>query len=162
MGTAMNAAALVVLLGAPALALAACSEPAPAGDDDESAVSSTATSSATTAGGAHEGGAGGSAAGGQGGAPDCLMDPCERHADRLSCCADPACGWHHNTGHLNHGMPPCVSRERVCVVAGREVRECPSGTSCLLEGVFQDTENDCTLPPDMQISLLDRGICMCD
>jgi hypothetical protein len=103
---------------------------------------------------------GGEGAGGSG--SPCPSDPCENHATHEACCADPACGWHQDTGHVLHGIAPCVSHERVCVVAEQEVRACAATMTCVVQGVGQDTENDCTLPPGGSVSLLGRGICACE
>ena len=144
--------------------LVACSSDETGAQSATSGPSSGSAAGAGAAGGASaQGGAGGGTADAGGSGGQCLVDRCEAYADRETCCADRACGWHHNTGHQSHaGVPPCVSSERVCMVAGREVRRCPEGTTCLGDTAFQDTEDDCTLPPRGQISLLDRGICVCE
>ena len=129
---------LMGLLAVVGLACGACedgSRPAPAGD-------------------------GGGGAGG--GESLCPSDPCENHTTHDACCADPACGWHEGTGHVIHGIAPCVSHERVCVVHGEEVRVCADNMTCVEQGTGQDTENDCTLPPGGSVSLLGRGICACE
>lgn len=101
--------------------------------------------------------------GGGGAGAQCPHDACGLHGTREACCADGACSWHHGRGHANHGVGPCVSRDRICVVADEVVRTCPETMSCLREGAWQDTEDDCTLPePGAPVSLLDRGICACD
>ena len=109
--------------------------------------------------------AGGSGAGGiatgAGAASACLRDTCEAYADRETCCADPACGWHDGTGHQLFGVPPCVAKERVCEAGDRTIRDCPPGTTCLVQGASQETENDCTLAPPGQVYLPGRGICSC-
>jgi hypothetical protein len=73
-----------------------------------------------------------------------------------------SCAWQHKTGHLLHGVAPCVQRDRICVVAGEEVRKCPDGQTCMRQGAYQDTADDCTLPEPGMTSLLDRGICVCE
>jgi hypothetical protein len=135
-----------------------------ADDDDDDGGAGGAASSASSGVGVGvggTGGAGGSTGGTGGAAPSCLRDPCEAHPDRQTCCADAACGWHQGTGHQLVGIAPCVAKERVCEAGGEKVRDCPAGTTCIVEGAAQETENDCTLPPPMQVYLPGRGICGC-
>ena len=152
------------LLAALAIALGcAAAEPV----DDGGSGASGGGGGAATGGAGASGGAGGAggANGGMGGSGgnDCgLVDPCTVHDTHPACCAEAGCSWHHNTGHSLDGVPPCVSAERICVVAGQDVRMCPAGQTCLREGAFQDTADDCVLPQPGMISLLDRGICVCE
>jgi hypothetical protein len=137
--------------------------PGPSGSGDAAAGGGQGAAAAGgSSGGSSSAGSGASAgAGGSGGA--CVIDDaCGLYADRETCCGDPGCGWHHNNGHQLDGVPPCVAQDRVCMVAGRPVLECPDGTTCQGDGVYQDTANDCRLPPGGSISLLDRGICVCE
>jgi hypothetical protein len=132
------------------------------GGGDGGATSSASSGNGSGGGGGGEGGgaASTSSRGSGGGAPSCLRDACEAHADRQTCCADAECGWH-QTGHVIHGIPQCVSKERVCKAGDRTIRECPSGTTCIVEGASQETEDDCTPPPAGQIYLPGRGLCGC-
>jgi hypothetical protein len=132
-------------------------------EPDHSGGAGGAVGSASSTGAAGVAGSGGtsaSASASSGGAP-CLRDPCEAYADHATCCGDPACGWHQGTGHQLLGMPPCVAKERVCEAGNREIRDCPSGTTCIVEGAAQETEDDCVLPPSVQVYLPGRGICLC-
>jgi hypothetical protein len=145
----MPAFMLTALLGACA------TEGDPPPDDANGASSSTS--------GGHGGQGGDAGVGGAGGEDSCpISDPCEAHTDHASCCADPVCGWHDKTGHSLHGIPSCVSKTRVCEAGDMVIRECTEGTTCVVEGSGQGTEDDCMLPPDGSIYLPGRGICACE
>jgi hypothetical protein len=153
MGSLRTAAILLLVAWVASVACSAEGERS-SGDDASVADTSATASGAGAQGGAGSGGEGGAGAGHP-------IDPCEAYPDRESCCADPSCGWHHNTGHsLWYDVEPCVDRDRVCEVAGEKVRDCPEGMICHVDGGWE-TEDDCAaLPPRDMINLLGRGICL--
>jgi hypothetical protein len=103
----------------------------------------------------------GVSAGGAGGAEITSSDYCEDHADRATCCADFSCGWHHQIGHsLWYDVAPCIARERVCEVAGEKIRDCPEGMICHVDGGWSTADDCTTLPPEDEINVFGRGICV--